>query len=739
MNCGLLPHPAWRVCVHVRHGAKPVCHASLLDWLQKNRDGRALYVVDASQVSAFGDAWPESAGAAPAMISVADGSTMVEVLAKVHPAEPGRDLIYIDAGCAVAADWDVLLARVAAGQPGAGVASPLSAASPLFSPFTVDKPDWMEVDHVQRWLTHLARGQVFEVPAILSFCACWRASALRTLLSTGLRCDDLAAAEETLAAASVRFVAGDWIYVDAPPGADAVAPRPREALQSFLTYHPLLRMRHGFGEAGAWGEASLPPPTPMLKPVQLHVAHSWGGGLGRWVEDYCEGDGLRWNLVLRSIGTWGAFGQRIALYRSHQMDRPLRDWLLDMPIGSIAIRHLQYRRILDEIVRDFDIDALIISSLIGHSLDVLDLGLPTVIVGHDYTPFCAALSIRFDDAVCSSCDARRLRECFERNPLNHFFRDAGAPYWQAMREHYQQRLRQAHIRLAAPSASVARHLHELMPAIADLPVSVIAHGAAMPLMPSWSPDPVGRLRLVVLGSMAPQKGADLFAAALPELRQFADLHLVGCGDEGGRFADLGADRILRRYQREELPAIIADLAPHAGLLLSVVPETFSYTLSELQALGVPPVATRLGGFADRIDHERTGFLFEPDATALLALLHALDADRTRLSKVRSVLASMPVRSREDMVADYHQLLPMAGRGPISGVPAGVPGLPAAQCAAADGERAGALHIDRQVPLRTVTRDFLGYLAEKVDATPRLGAFSRRVFRMALHAALRLLR
>lgn len=728
--------PAWRVCVHLRQGRPPAWHPSLLDWLREQRDGRALCVLDASQLPAFVDAWPESAPVRPPIASVPDGSTMVEVLASIHADGTDFDLVYIDAECAVAPDWDALLARAACDQPGIAAASPLSAASPLFSPFADGRPAWMTVAHIQRWLTHLARGQVFEVPAILSFCAYWRAPALATLVQERAAAAGLAAAEEALLRAAWRFVACDWLYVDSPAQAEAVAPRAREALQSFLTYHPLLRMRHGFGEAGAWGEASVPAPAPMLRPVQLHVAHSWGGGLGRWVEDFCTADDARWNLVLRSIGTWGAFGQRIALYRSHRMDQPLRDWLLDMPIGSIAITHLQYRRILAEIVRDFHVDAIVLSSLIGHALDVLDLGLPTVVVAHDYTPFCAALSIRFDEEVCSRCDSARLHACFERNPLNHFFRDAGAGYWMAMRSHWLRRLQQPHVRLVAPSASVARHARALMPALGGLPVSVIAHGIAAPPEAAWTWESGGRLRLVVLGSMAAQKGAGLLAAALPDLSAFADIHLIGCGDEGERFAGLGADRILRRYEREELPAIIAGIAPHAGLLLSVVPETFSYTLSELQALGVPPVATRLGGFADRIVDGESGFLFEPEAGALVAKLRALDENRGALAAVRERLLETPARTCKDMVRDYHRLLPLDERAPLAGVPAGVPGLPAS--AAESGERSGAVHIDRQVPLRTVVRDFLAHVAERVEATPRLGAVRKALARVVLRLAFRVL-
>lgn len=737
MSVALVPHSiaAWRVCVHVTAGSSPRWHPTLVAWLREFAAGRTVCAVDAAQSAPFARGWLLEGGLPkPPCLEVRNGSSPVEVLAAARLAAEPVDWVYVRSDCAVDGEWDMLLARAAHADPSIAIASPLTAATPVFSPFRDGKPGWMEVEHISRWLPHLSHGHCFEVTESLSFCAYWRALALEAVAEGACAQAD---ADDALLQRGLRLVGCDWVYVEAPPGLGALAPRVVEGLESFLTYHPLLRMRHGFGEAGGWGPPSVPVATPIIKPVQLHIAHSWGGGLGRWVEDYCEADHARWNLVLRSIGTWGAFGQRIALYRSHQMDRPLRDWLLDMPIGSIAITHIQYRRILDEIVRDFSIDAIIVSSLIGHSLDVLDTHLPTTVVAHDYTPFCAALSIRFD-GMCTRCDTSRLKDCFALNPLNRFFQDAGAQYWEAMRKHYVTQLRQSHIRIVAPSASVGRHLGQLVPTLSNTAVEIIPHGMDFPSCPAWQPPAEGRLQLVVLGSMAAQKGADILAASLPMLQEFADVHLLGCGEEGARFKDvLGADRIMPRYERDELPQLVATIRPHVGLLLSVVPETFSYTLSELWALGVPPVATRLGGFADRIDEGASGFLIEPDATALLQRLRALDANRSGLLAVSERLRAMPVRTREQMVADYHRLQPLCERSPVLGVAPGVAGKPPAErIQVVSDDRVGALYIDRQVPLRIVLRDFVAYLRDKVGATPRMRPWRKRVVLALLNAGSR---
>ena len=742
--------PRWLACVHVSPSTGRVLHPSIVEWLARVREAAVILAVDARCVAEFDRflaACSERFHVSPVRIVVTAGTGSWDVLARVHRESGGCDVAFVHAGARVADDWDVLLGRALDEGERIGVVSPLSAASEVFSPFAGEKPAWMDAESITRWLSVLSRGLVFDAPGIVPFCGYWRGAALAQLLDRASPADWRHAVREMARLGWAR--AGcDWVYVDAPereldagpgsqPGLEPIAASYQNAcgdareIRAFLVHHPLSRIRHAFGEAGEWGAPSVPPRGPLLKPVQLHVTHSWGGGLGRWIEDMCEADSGRWNLVLRSIGTWGAFGQRIALYRSHQMDKPLRDWQLDMPIGSIATTHFQYRKLLEEVIRDFRVDAMIVSSLIGHSLDVLDQDIPVLLVAHDYAPFCPALVIRFGE-VCTTCTTERLGACFADNPLNRFFREAGADYWSGIRECYLELLQRESIRMAVPSASVARNLARLEPVFERVPTQVIPHGMAFGTVEPWEPAG-GRLKLLVLGSLAAQKGAELLAAALPDLERYADLYLVGCGDEGAPFERLGPERVIRRYRREELPGIVARIAPHAGLLLSIVPETFSYTLSELWATGVPPVATRLGGFADRIADGVNGFLIEPSANELVETVRRLDGDRASLAAVRANVLAMPVRTREEMVADYHRAIPLDARR-------GVPGVPPSMCReSASLDQIGALYVDRQVPLRTVLADFSDYLGQKIERTPRLNGPSRRALRMVLRLLRRAIR
>jgi glycosyltransferase involved in cell wall biosynthesis len=332
---------------------------------------------------------------------------------------------------------------------------------------------------------------------------------------------------------------------------------------------------------------------------------------------------------------------------------------LDAPIPSTAIAHEGYRAAFLEIVASLGIELVMVSSLIGHSLDVLGSGLPTFFVCHDFYPFCPALFISFE-GVCHSCSEERLTRCTAQNPHNRNFLNVPSSYWPVLRRAFAEIVAKQECLLIAPSKSVQVHYRELVPEFAERFV-VVPHGtraiSTQPLRLSFDPGP--RLRVVVLGALAPHKGSALLQEAMPGLLEFADLFLVGCGAEyAAPFEGIAGVTVIPQYRRTELAGILEGIGPHVGLLLSVYPETFSFTLQELFELAIPALCTELGSFADRIEAGVNGFLCAPEALEIVRRLRDLDRDRAPLSRVHARLRNAPRRSARDMLEDYHSLAPL---------------------------------------------------------------------------------
>lgn len=392
-------------------------------------------------------------------------------------------------------------------------------------------------------------------------------------------------------------------------------------------------------------------------PVVLHVLHSWGGGAERFVRDLVAADAERRHLVLvaRNEGDLPPFGCRLQLHADLDAP-PLRSWRLADPVADTSHGSAEVRAILGTIVAEWGVGAVLVSSLIGHSLDVLRTGLPTAVCVHDGYP---AWPLLHDTREASQgFDAAGLAAALAATPAGpgFVFSHRNAEAWWALREDYLRLLAEHDVALVAPSAAARERLCVIAPSLAERRWQVIPHGLA-PLPAAGTP-PTPRaadapLRVLVPGRLDGGKGEHLVSAVLALLPPGIELVLLGSGNAGPRLAEKWPSlQIQRDYVRDELADWVTRLAPDLALLPSVLPETFSYTLSEMHALGLPVLSTAAGAPAERL-RAGGGWSVAPEPAAVVAELVRLAADR-------SALRAMPVPAPtglEQMAAAWRQALP----------------------------------------------------------------------------------
>lgn len=609
---------------------------------------------------------PLTDGTHPAVLCLyakhlAPGQTRVDVL----PPQPclaglAGDLIVLQAGDAASALQSALLA-----QPGCpALLLDLDAGLPPFAALRV-----LRLPRSERVLSALDAQWLgsLDVDAGALDRLSWLSAPAQPLPSPDfdLRCCRIPAARiaqfaELLAVSEAPVLPADceaevYARVCLPPS--GLSPRVPSPLGDGLA----ARLRPLAGEAVPSGYPGLDS-TPVL----LHALHGWGGGSERFVKDLIEADSSAHHLLLQAVSdpdrrlTGASLALRLAPGRGALREHPLAS-----PILSTAIQSSECADFLDSLCADFGIGGVLVSSLIGLSLDVLRTGLPTVVVCHDYHPLWPSLHADFGAENFDSSDSA-LRSHLARTPGDTPFAEARPDAWLALREAYVQALLDASAQLIAPTAMVLDNLLRMAPALRQLRTQCIPHGIAP--WPEPLPRPAARaaatrLRVVVPGRINGGKGEQLLEGLIPQLPAEVELVLLGCGAAGMRF--LGADRVhvLLDYRREDLPRLIAELAPDIALLPASVAETFSYTLSELRLLGLPVLATRLGSYVERIQHGRDGLLVDPDASAIARALKFIAANRAALVRLRA--QPVPVQSLAAMAQAYADVLGVQRRSALA--------------------------------------------------------------------------
>jgi len=617
-----------RVCVF---GA-----AAPADWLA----GVAREAADAASIEAFHGS-PE----APAALAQAAGKF------------PGDDLILIRAGTALPPRWYTRLRRALAAD-GVLVASALDNAGTARSPLPEGAHSDAGVARIDALCYAYGRRALLDWPTFSPLLSAWGGALLRGVDPAKLRGGIMPALY-----APLRGVLLDHLYV-AAPDTPLRGPASATAGADPLPPSALGELRECVGTALALGAGKVDfYPGLDAKPVVLHVLHGWGGGAERFVRDLARTDDTRHHMVLMAHGNFDRrrYGEVLELRDGALAQPALRRLLLPAPIASTALADRAYAAFFAEILRDYAVDAIVISSLIGHSLDALRSGLPTVYFVHDFYPLWPLLHRNLDDPALTF-DAALLRADLAGADAGFEFAERDPDYWLALREAFADAALAARTPLVAPSRAALTLFLRLQPRLANLPQHVVPHGLEpWPGNPAPLPDPPARprLRLIVLGRVRRGKASVLLRGILPRLGEHAELFLLGAGPESAEFFGTSGVHIVLNYRRDDIPAMLARIAPDAALILPNFAETFSYTLSELSAFGVPVLATRLGALAERVHDGVDGFLVDPEPAAIVAAIARLAADRRPLATARAALRKNPQRTLVDMAADYRDLLPTA--------------------------------------------------------------------------------
>jgi GT2 family glycosyltransferase len=460
----------------------------------------------------------------------------------------------------------------------------------------------------------------------------------------------------------------DFIHTDPPAKLRARIDRARAALggSEFASVMDE-QARKRAARAASPADMPLDPPLPTV----LHVTHDKTCS-GRWVGDYCAADLDCRNLVLRGRSSRNAATVELALFDPCQGPLPLMVWTLAEPIQSVALEHAEVAGIVKWICAAFDVRALLVSSLMGFSVGLLRLGLPTVLIAHDLFPFCPALS-GFFGRPCERCDDHALSRCLRENPHNAFWHLTNVSDWQALRTTFTECLATDNVRVVVPNEELHARWVALFPGLDEQPWTHIPYGlgATFTRGPAMSEQNFNngatsagqthatraRLRVLVPGRLLSHTGLGLWQKICDELRAFANVLLLDCGDFGQPFEDRAGVEVVRECDSRNWPEKIAEWRPDCALLLSQ-PENSCYALAEMRSLAVPVVAVRTGACSgERFDAWNDGFLVEPETDAVLDILRSLDQARERLAAVADILRFSPVRTAYEMVADYRQLLP----------------------------------------------------------------------------------
>jgi GT2 family glycosyltransferase/glycosyltransferase involved in cell wall biosynthesis len=404
---------------------------------------------------------------------------------------------------------------------------------------------------------------------------------------------------------------------------------------------------------------------PRNRPCLLAIVHAGSGGSRFSLEDLLPEFSAVYRCLMLETGpdAWGLFEVRdghLSLIRQYRFSD---SWCLDKALGE------ERCLVLADIYETFKVRLVNVHHLLGNGPEVLDYfaqeGLPVVFSFHDYYAICPTAHLidntgNYCGGICS--DGAGL--C----PMNRQFFKAPIP---ALKHEYVH-VHRNRIALAlsqcqaytTPSNCTKQGLLNAFSSLQNREFQVIEHGRDMKRIHAGSEPGSDRpAKVICIGSLSEPKGSRLIQElmALNQLhgRRF-EFHFLG-----GRSRELRPEQnggiYHGAYHRDELPSLLMEISPSFSLLASICEETFSYTLSESWAAGIPVIASNRGALRERIEKHAGGWLFDPDDpdaffTGMLGILDSSGAWCQQAEMTKHIPLPSTANEASEMLQLFGQVL-----------------------------------------------------------------------------------
>ncbi|WP_158515985.1 glycosyltransferase [Pararhodobacter sp. CCB-MM2] len=375
-------------------------------------------------------------------------------------------------------------------------------------------------------------------------------------------------------------------------------------VQTFIREDPLITAR--MVGALAWAETNS-----NLPQIPVYIAHSMGGGAESYLQDRLQKEAV--SVVIR-LG--GAFRCRIELAT---------------PQGRL-IANTESLELVERLLAPVTKRKIIYSCAVGDSdlgeipsfLTTLAVGAEMDILLHDYLPLSPSYTLLDQDGVY-----RGLPDIATQDPAHRYHRPNGVILsLEAWRHAWGMALRAA-TRVQVFSEASAALLKQAYPE-AETRLVVAPHSLLHPL-PQLSVDESAVITIGVLGAIGPQKGAAIVVALSEMLSTRADINLALIGRIAPGYVLADSTQAHGTYAVEDIPHLAKRYGITHWLIPSVWPETFSYTVHECLATGLPTLAFDLGAQGDAVRKAKNGTLLRWSAdqsdpeTLARSILEALGA------------------------------------------------------------------------------------------------------------------
>lgn len=317
--------------------------------------------------------------------------------------------------------------------------------------------------------------------------------------------------------------------------------------------------------------------------------------------------------------------------------------------GIKSYYNKDYKKMVENILRGLNIDVVHIHHMLGHFFDVIDsckkMKIKSFITLHDFYCLCPTINLLYmgkefclpiADKKCDQC----LQNCLgiKNNIITTWINE-----WSSFLEKVDV--------VITPSNSTKEIIETYHK---NIQCNAIEHGIdTEPNVYEAKSDLISQFNIAFVGVMAKHKGSkeaeELINSISDKRVQF---HLFGDSQIENFKKNKSNYCFHGKYKREELPKLLQKNNINLVCNLSVWPETYSYTLTETIAAGIPVLSYDIGAVGERIKKYGYGWVVAKSDGSITKKILEIVHNPEAYKQVMQCLKEYEIKTTRQMAKEY---------------------------------------------------------------------------------------
>ncbi|WP_409200100.1 glycosyltransferase [Methanobrevibacter sp. DSM 116169] len=346
------------------------------------------------------------------------------------------------------------------------------------------------------------------------------------------------------------------------------------------------------------------------------------------------------NDKLEKIANWNVDIKKPAIihdYNNKNNDNDLKNYFYNEKLRDIYFN----------IIHDLKIDLIHISHLINHSNDLIDISkffnVPYILNIHDFYYFCPSIHLlNNEDNYCEINCLNDNWNCKISSNTKELVKQ-----W---REYSIEIINSSNLAIFPSNFSFEFYKNNFK-GIDENKLKIIEPGRDFKnKSKSFTILDKFPVKILFTGHISPHKGS-LFIRQIKKLDKKNKLEFHFLGTTVPNLNKYGINH--GRYERDKIDEYFKDIKPSFIGLFSTCPETYSHTLTESWNSNIPPIATNLGAFKERINKTNGGFLidYKSPEIAYNEIIKIIE-DKDKYIEITENISKIELKPMKEMLDEY---------------------------------------------------------------------------------------